>query len=85
MGGKVAKASDAGKELCEALGIDWRLVITLVITYEAGSAVTVTTSEYAERLDSVVGEMRYVKVVENDDLVRIMRNYELVEKGVEEI
>jgi len=85
MGGKAAKASDAGKELCEALGIDWRLVTTLVITYEAGSAVTVTTSEYAERLDSVVGEMRYVKVVENDDLVRIMRNYELVEKGVEEI
>lgn len=34
-----AKSSDAGKELCEALGIDWHNVYEVVLLYEAGEVV----------------------------------------------
>jgi hypothetical protein len=80
---RVAKAHKAGVEICEALGVDWHNVTRLVITYEAGEPVKVGISEYAEKLDSIVGEARYVKAIENDELVRIMRRYKLVEKSVE--
>ena len=82
MGHNMAKASDAGKELCEVLGIDWRNVYMVVVSYQAGEAVRVVTKEFAE--DSS-GRFQYVINEQHDDIVRIMRNYELVEKGVEEI
>jgi hypothetical protein len=83
MGG-AAKASDAGKELCEALGIDWHNVYEVVLLYEAGEVVKVTTREFAEAPNSS-GELRFVTNEAHDDIIRIMRNYELVEKSVEEI
>jgi hypothetical protein len=81
---RVAKAHVAGVEICEVLGVDWHNVPRLVITYEAGEPVTVSTTEYAERPDvDESGNTRYVKAIENDDLVHILREYELVEKSVE--
>jgi len=84
MGGKAAKASDAGKELCEALGIDWHNVYKMVVVYEAGEVVKVTTREFAEAPNSS-GELRFVVDEEHNDFMRVVRRYDLVEKGVEEV
>lgn len=79
-----AKSSDAGKELCEALGIDWHNVYEVGLLYEAGEVVKVTTREFAEAPNSN-GELRFVTNSNHDDIIRVMRSYELVEKSVEDV